>query len=86
VLQARPEALPAVLGVDLGLQGYVVVRVDKVLPPAKERADDPSVTAQIAQAWSAAEAEAYLKTLRDRFKVEIKAPKAPASDDAGSGR
>jgi peptidyl-prolyl cis-trans isomerase D len=86
VLQVKPDALPAVLGVDLGAQGYVVARVDRVLPPPKERADDPSVAAQIAQAWAAAEAEAYLGTLRERFKVEMKAPAAASAGDAEPSR
>lgn len=86
VLQVKPDALPAVLGVDLGAQGYVVARVERVLPPPKERAEDPSVAAQIAQAWAAAESEAYLSTLRERFKVEIKAPAASTSGDGDAGR
>ena len=86
VLQVQPDALPAVLGVDLGARGYVVARVERVLPPPKERAEDPSVAAQIAQAWAAAESEAYLSTLRERFKVEIKAPAASTSGDAEAGR
>jgi len=78
-LRADPAALPALVGVDLGSQGYAVVKVTSVLPRDPR---DAKVTqqerAQYAQWWTAAESLAYYKLMQERFKVEIKAPK-PAS-------
>ena len=53
-LRADPAALPAWVGVDLGDQGYAVVKVNKVLP---REAPPPEVAKQerqqYAQAWAA---------------------------------
>jgi peptidyl-prolyl cis-trans isomerase D len=78
-LRADPAALPAFIGVDLGRQGYVVLKVTGVLPRDPR---DATVTqqerAQYAQWWTAAESLAYYKLMQERYKVEIRAPK-PAS-------
>ena len=65
-------ATPVFAGVDLGAQGYVIVKVSKVV------ARDPPVEAatqrgreQYAQAWASAESLAYYNTMKDRFKAEI---------------
>jgi len=75
-LRADPAALPALVGVDLGSQGYAVVKVTSVLPRDPR---DATVTqqerAQYAQWWTAAESLAYYKLIQERFKVEIKAPR-----------
>jgi peptidyl-prolyl cis-trans isomerase D len=75
-LRADPAALPAFVGVDLGSQGYAVVKVTSVLPRDPR---DTTVTqqerAQYAQWWTAAESLAYYKLMQERFKVEIRAPK-----------
>ena len=75
-LRAGGAKLPALLGVDLGTQGYAVVRVTKVVPrtpPTAEQAQQESM--QIAQSVTAAEAAAYYELLKQRFKVEILVPK-----------
>ncbi|PIF77955.1 peptidyl-prolyl cis-trans isomerase D [Variovorax sp. 54] len=75
-LRADGAKLPALLGVDLGMQGYAVVRVTKVVPrtpPTAEQAQQESM--QIAQSVTAAEAAAYYELLKQRFKVEILVPK-----------
>jgi len=75
-LRADGAKLPALLGVDLGAQGYAVVRVTKVVPrtpPPAEQAQQESM--QIAQSVTAAEAAAYYELLKQRFKVEILVPK-----------
>ncbi len=72
-LRADPAALPMLAGVDLGAQGYAVVRVNKVLPrqpPTEEVARQERM--QYAQWWSSAENLAYYQTLKERFKVQIK--------------
>ncbi len=58
---------------DLGPQGYVVLRVTGVLPrdPAEAGGED-TLRGQYAQAWAAAEADAYMAALKQRYKAEIK--------------
>jgi peptidyl-prolyl cis-trans isomerase D len=73
VLLAPQDKLPAPIGVDLGADGYVVARVLKVLPREQAAAADALLAPQLAQALSAAETEAYLSTLKRRFKVEVEA-------------
>lgn len=82
VLRADLSKGPAVIGVDLGDQGYVVARVQQkaqrdAKDPENERAK-PFVT----QALTAAESEAYYLALKRRYKVELKLAAAPA--DAAS--
>jgi peptidyl-prolyl cis-trans isomerase D len=71
-LRADPAALPALVGVDLGDQGYAVVKVEKVMPPEAPK-DDAAKQArsQYAQAWASAENLAYYNTLKDRLKVRM---------------
>ena len=82
-LRADATALPAFTGVDLGPQGYAVVRVNKVLPRAA--ADEATVKqerAQYTQWWTAAESLAYYNVLKERFKAQIKVQRpAPALGD-----
>jgi peptidyl-prolyl cis-trans isomerase D len=79
-LRADPAALPAFIGVDLGSQGYAVLKVTGVLPRDPR---DATVTqqerAQYAQWWTAAESLAYYKLMQERYKVEIRAPKPAPS-------
>jgi peptidyl-prolyl cis-trans isomerase D len=80
ILQTPATSLPAVLGVDLGFEGYAVARVMKVLPADRQEAAEAALAPQLAQAWGAAEAAAYYEILKKRFKVEIKpAAKVPAA-------
>ena len=76
VLRADPATLPALVGVDLGGQGYAVVKVNKVLPrDPRDAAAAEKERAQYAQWWTAAESLAYYKMIQERFKVEITAPR-----------
>jgi peptidyl-prolyl cis-trans isomerase D len=83
-LRADTGTLPAFVGVDLGNQGYAIVKVEKVVPrdapveaAAKQQRD------QYAQWWTSAENLAYYNSLKDRFKAEILVPKpAPAKANA----
>jgi peptidyl-prolyl cis-trans isomerase D len=78
-LRADPAALPTLLGVDLGEQGYAVVRVEKIAPAKPLPAEaEPQMRAQYAQAWAGAEAVAYYNLLKERLKVRIDVP-APTS-------
>ena len=72
VLGADASTLPTLLGVELPGQGYLVARIDQILPrdlPANENAE---LQGQYAQAWARAESEAYYQALKLREKVEIK--------------
>ena len=76
VLKAPASPLPAVAGVDLGNDGYAVARIIKVLGRDPVAADTAQASAQYAQSWAAAEAQAYYTALKSRFKVEVTAPAA----------
>jgi peptidyl-prolyl cis-trans isomerase D len=72
-MRADTTQLPAWIGVDLGNQGYAVVRVNKVLertPPAETAAKQER--AQYAQWIAKAEGQAYFESLKERYKVQIK--------------
>jgi len=75
-LRADAAKLPALVGVDLGTQGYAVVRVTKIVPrtpSAPEQAQQEN--AQVGQSVTAAEELAYYNLLKERFKAEILVPK-----------
>ena len=66
-------------GVDLAGDGYMVVRVNRVLErdaPSAEVATQE--LAQLGQMWAQAEAQAYLQALRAHYKVQITAKKGDA--------
>ena len=71
VLKADPNKLPAVSGVDLGAQGYAVIRVTKVLPPEDNQALMKQAQQQFTQLWGSAETLAYLAELKSLMKAEI---------------
>lgn len=80
-LRADPAALPAFAGISLANQGYVIIKVAKVLPrEAREEAVARQERDQYSQWWTSAEALAYYKLLQERFKVEIKVPR-PSPDN-----
>lgn len=71
-LRANTSVLPAFVGVDLGAQGYAVVRVNKVVsrdPPFEAAAKQERN--QYSEQWTSAETLAYYNGLRERFKAEI---------------
>ena len=81
-MRADPAKLPAFVGVDLGAQGYAVVRVNKVIPRETPAAEMALVERQqVGQWWGAAESLAYYNLLKQRYKVQIKVP-ASAVDKA----
>ena len=77
VLRADAEKLPAVLGVDLGELGYVVARIDAVLP--REAGDDAPLRQQYGQALSSAEMRAYLEALKLRYKADVRSDRVAAA-------
>ncbi len=84
-LKVSPAKLPGFAGADVGGQGYVVVRVNKVLPRnAVEEAKGRQEQAQYAQWVAASESGAYYENLKQRFKVQIKVPALGAAKTAGN--
>ena len=57
------------LGVALPAEGYVVARIDKLMPRDTNAEQAQTLKGQYAQAWARAEAEAYYRALSTRFKV-----------------
>jgi len=74
-LRADPAKLPMLLGVELGDQGYAVVRVAKVVPRETDANVQKQERSQYAQTWNQAESQAYSKLLQTRFKASIKEPR-----------
>ena len=68
-----PRSRPGWAGVDLGGSGYVVARVNAVLPRA-EKAKDATAReqAQVAQWMSKMESDAYFEVLKRRMRVAMK--------------
>ncbi len=88
-LRADAAKLPTLVGVDLGAQGYAVVRVTKVVPrtpPPAELAKQEQT--QVGQSVAAAEDAAYYNMLKDRYKAQILVPKPadPLPGAAAAGR
>jgi peptidyl-prolyl cis-trans isomerase D len=82
-LRVDGAALPGFAGVDLGAQGYAVVKVDKVVArdvPVEAAAKQQRN--QYAQWWTTAENLAYYNGLKERFKAEILVAKpVPAKEE-----
>lgn len=75
-LRADATSLPALVGIDLGAQGYAIVKILKVLPrAASPEAATKQERRQYADWWTSAESLAYYNALKDRFKTEIKITK-----------
>ncbi len=84
-LRADGAALPAWVGVDLGNQGYVVVKVAKLVPrTAPTAAVAAQEREQYNQWWTTAENLAYYNALKERFKAEILVPKPTPAAKAGA--
>jgi peptidyl-prolyl cis-trans isomerase D len=75
-LRADPAAMPVLVGVDLGAQGFALVRVNKVVAREESNAQQQAQSReQFARLLGNAEASAYLSHLKSQFKVEIKVKK-----------
>lgn len=83
-LRADATRLPQVAGVDLGAEGYFAMRVMQVLPREMPPGGEAPLRAQYAQAWAAAETDAYLAALKKRYKADVK-PAAASAAAAASG-
>ncbi len=85
VLRADSAALPVLVGVDLGAQGYAVARVNKVVAyePPNEAARRQNLN-QYSKLWTGAESLAYFNELKARLKAEILVAKPAPSADGGA--
>lgn len=83
IMKADVSKLPAFVGVDLPSQGYAIYRINKVTEPAV--VDDARRLAeqqQISTALAQEEMLAYIEYLKEKSKVKILQPIAPANPDA----
>jgi peptidyl-prolyl cis-trans isomerase D len=71
ILKAPALTLPAFVGVDLGPQGYVVVKITKLWGRDPSVSDPDKARSQYAQIWGDAVAQAYYAALKSRYKVTI---------------
>jgi peptidyl-prolyl cis-trans isomerase D len=71
VLKAPVATLPALVGVDLGVQGYAVVKITKLWGRDPSVGDPKQAKSQYAQVWGDAAAQAYYAVLKSRYKVTI---------------
>jgi peptidyl-prolyl cis-trans isomerase D len=76
VLRADPSTMPTLVGVDLSQAGYVLARVNKVVPREEPSNQQRAQTReQFSRLLANAEASAYMTHLRSQFKVQILVPK-----------
>ena len=71
VLQAPAQQLEKPFGVDLGVSGYLVVRLNAVKPPSAEEVPAAQAEQQYAQALANAEGFAYLEALKSGHKAKV---------------
>jgi len=82
-LRVDAKQLPAWTTVDQGLQGFAVIKVNAVeRRPAPEATQAAQEVQQFTQAWSSAELNAYLASLKVRFNAKILVPKPSATANA----
>ncbi|MBW6932391.1 hypothetical protein KXS72_25000, partial [Salmonella enterica subsp. enterica serovar Weltevreden] len=83
--RADASKLPAMVGVDLGAQGYAIYRIAKVSQPAQANPAQRQADAQqLSQLAGQSELEAFFESLKARSDVEVLKPAAPAeSQPAG---
>jgi peptidyl-prolyl cis-trans isomerase D len=75
ILTSPSVQLPVVLGVDLKEQGYVVVKLNKVLAERDVAPlQGPQSLPQYGKVLAQAEEKAYMNALKTRYKVEMKVP------------
>ena len=73
-LRVDPSKLPQMTGVDLGDEGYAVVRVNKVLPREAQAAQTEQSRQEFEALWGQAQGQAYVDELKKRLKVKVMAP------------
>ncbi|WER44489.1 SurA N-terminal domain-containing protein [Cupriavidus sp. WKF15] len=85
IMRADATKLPAMVGVDLGANGYAVYRITKITQPQQANSGQRQAEAQqLAQLAGQTELGAYYESLKARSKVKILKPVAAADTAAGS--
>ncbi|MCO4864393.1 SurA N-terminal domain-containing protein [Cupriavidus sp. WGlv3] len=84
VMRADAAKLPALVGVDLGAQGYAVYRITKVSQPAQaDPARRQAEAQQLAQLAGQTDLQAFYESLKARSKVKLLTP-AGATQEQGA--
>ncbi|MFZ5547133.1 MAG: SurA N-terminal domain-containing protein [Pseudomonadota bacterium] len=84
-LRADVAKGPVAVGVDLGEQGFVVLKVVKKIEREANDPDTERAKPYVTQALAAAEQMAYYDALKRRYKTEVKPlPAAAVADEAAS--
>jgi peptidyl-prolyl cis-trans isomerase D len=78
------DQLPSWQGVDLGPEGFVVLRIDRTLPAAVNQ--PPHFQAHYAKLWADAQMQAYQNWLKTQYKVQIFVEKPPSNPPPGMSR
>lgn len=74
-LRADPTKLPKLVGVNLGAEGFIVARVDKVVPMKTMSADEAKQNLQrYEQLWALSETVSYYDNLKSKYKAKILVP------------
>ncbi len=85
IMRADTTKLPALVGVDLGANGYAIYRIGKVILPAPmEPAQRQAQAQQLAQLSGQTDLEAYYESLKVRSKVKLLKPATDAAQGASS--
>jgi peptidyl-prolyl cis-trans isomerase D len=85
IMRADATKLPAVVGVDLGANGYAVYRITKITQPQQANQGQRQAEAQqLSQLAGQTELGAYYESLKARSKVKILKPVVAADTSAGS--
>ena len=84
VMRADAAKLPALVGVDLGAEGYAVYRITKVSqPPQADPARRQAEAQQLAQLAGQTDLQAFYESLKARSKVKLLTP-AGATQEQGA--
>lgn len=86
VLAADATKLPAVVGIALPGEGYLVARIDKLMARDVKPEENEALKGQYAQAWARAEAEAYYRALSTRYKVTKRVDPVAAAAAASANK
>ena len=86
-LHANRSKLPALEGVNMGEQGYAIVRVNKVLETdAATAAIQAQQMPAVQQALMQAQSQAYLESLKKALNVKINVPQPDFSTQTGAAQ
>jgi peptidyl-prolyl cis-trans isomerase D len=89
VLRTPEKQLPAWQVVDIGAEGFALIKVNKVLPVQISPEEEQETRRQFGSYWAKAEADAYMRALKREYKLDIKVKppaKASEADKAASSR